>query len=134
MTRKFCAGREFLPPPIAEGQEGFARALRRSQVPAKRSVPFSCVACRHNSRQHRLIALLWEGKPHLDLERVMSPSMSSDCRPETQNVRADSGQRQTLRTQTSFQMSVLNREAIHVCLRDEGLRQQRVKYVRIVSK
>jgi hypothetical protein len=122
------------------------------------NVLFRSRACRHNSRQHRLIALLlWEGKPHLDLERVMSPSMSSDCRPETRNVRAVSGQRQTLRNQTWFQIPppppppcswvaccflssvgtyvrVLNREAIRVCLRDEGLRQQRVKYVRTVSK
>jgi hypothetical protein len=109
--------------------------VRCAGVKYPRNVLFHSRACRHNSRQHRLIALLlWEGKPHLDLERVVSPSMSSDCRPETQNVRADSGQRQTLRTQTSFQMPVLNREAIRVCLRDEGLRQQRVKYVRTVSK
>jgi hypothetical protein len=58
MTRKFCAGREFLPPPIAEGQEGFARALRRSQIPAKRSVPFSCVSPQFPAAPfNRLVAL-----------------------------------------------------------------------------
>ena len=78
MTRKFCTRWEFLPPPIAEKQ-GFARAAGESNTRQK----FCSILVSPQFPATPLIALLWEGKLHLDLERVMSPSMSSDCRPGT---------------------------------------------------
>lgn len=101
MTRKFCTRWEFLPPPIAEGQ-GFARA-RESNTRQK----FCSILVSPQFPATPLIALLWEGKLHLDLERAMSPSMPSIAGPGTKNVRADSGQRQTLQTQASFQILFL---------------------------
>jgi hypothetical protein len=69
--------------------------VRARQIPAK---SFCSIPVSPQFPATPLIPLLWEGKLHLDLERLLSPSMAWDCRPATQMSEQGSGQRQTLQT------------------------------------
>ena len=63
--------------------------MRASQIPAK---SFCSIPLSPQFPATPLTSLLWEGKLHLGLERLLSPSMAWDCKLATQMSEQGSGQ------------------------------------------